>query len=735
MNNIYIEGYPGRKIFQSGDFKIYAFFPLDKYLEDVVLNEYGNISIKGEMPDLYEGNVYKIEVEYQKVNGYDNYIVKRFYQESGNIDKNGTIKFLEAINITQNQISELIKYYPDIIDRVINEKEIDVNKLYGIKDKTMNVIRRKIMENFKLMELVTEFYDYGMTFSMIKKLYNEFTSIELIRKAMKVNPYLCLCKISGIGFKTADKFILKKYPDRINSRERADACIFYSLKENELNGHSYIDLLGLYAKFKDLAPECSEWFNKVLNKDNTYYIDESQDSKKVSLKETFKCEKEISEMIKKLLRNDKTLNIDCSKYDEVDGIPLTEEQMGVHKNLCNYNISILAGYGGSGKSFCTKSVIQMLDENRLTYILMSPTAKAAKVLKEYSGKKASTIHRGLGSNPDGFYYNEDNKLPYNVVIIDEFSMIDIYLLRNLLHAIDLENTKILFIGDPAQIPSVGVGNVAHDMINSDIIPITVLTKVFRYNEGGLSYVATKTRNGENYIKGDKNIEVFGKNKDYAFINIGQEKSIDCIKTLYNKLYFKEGVPIDDIMVLSAYNKGNYGTTKINSIIQDLINPKTDTKNEISYKINNDDTVVLREGDKVMQTKNNYKAIKISDNGEMTETIVVNGDIGNIVKVKNDCVYVNIDGETIFYDKGDLHQLVLAYSISIHKAQGGSAKYVIMITPKAHKFFLDRNLLYVADTRGIKRVYHIGTPDVIRSSLKKSQNFSRNTFLKKLLTNK
>ena len=732
MNTIYIEGYPTRKIFQSGDFKIYGFLPLEKYKEDVILNDYGNISIKGEMPDLYDGNIYKLEVAYEQKNGYDNYIVKKIHQESGDIDKNGTIKFLKAINLTSRQISELMKHYPDIIDRVVNNKEIDVNKLYGIKDKMMKVIKKKIIENFKLMDLVTEFFEYGMTFSMIKKLYNEFTSIELVRKAMKINPYSCLCKISGVGFKTADKFILKKYPEKINSRERADACIYYLLKENELKGHSYIDMLELYAKFKDLAPECSQWFNKVLNEGNTYYIDESQNDKKICLSEVYRCEKEISDMIKTLLNNNKILDIDYDKYNEVDGIPLTEEQMNVHKNLCNHNISILAGYGGSGKSFCTKSVIEMLDDNRLTYMLMSPTAKAAKVLKEYSGRDASTIHKGLGANPNGFRYNQENKLPYDVIIVDEFSMIDIYLLRSLLNAVDLKNTKLLFIGDPAQIPSVGVGNIAHDMINSGIIPITVLTKVFRYNEGGLSYVATKTRNGENYIKGDKNIEVFGKNKDYVFVNIGQEKSIDCVRTLYNKLHFKEGVPVDDIIVLSAYNKGSYGTIKINSIIQDLINPKADGKNEVSYRIN-DDKVILREGDKVMQTSNNYRAIEVSDDGNMSETTVVNGDVGTIVKIKNGSVYVDIDDRIIFYDKGDLHHLVLAYAISIHKCQGSSAKYVIVITPKAHKYFLDRNLLYVADTRGKEKVYHIGTTDVVKSALRKSQNFSRNTFLKNLLT--
>lgn len=729
MSNIYTEGYIGKQIFQRDDFRIYGFYPTEEYKEGLKINKYGNITIQGEMPELLEGSLYKITIRYERKNSYDNYIVERFHKDEQSLDETATINFLKAI-LTQRQVKTLMEHYPDIIDRVINNKEIDVNKLYGIKDKTMNVIRRKIVENFQLMDLVAEFYEYGMTFSMIKRLYKKFSSIELVRKNMQTNPYRCLCKINGVGFKKADDVIMKKYPEKLISKERADACMFYLLKKNEIDkGNSYMDLLKLYAEFKTLASECSEWFNKILKSDEIY-ID--QENKKVALKNTYLCEEKVSKIIKQLLLRQNKLDLNYKKYNEVDGIPLTDKQIDVLRKLCENNISILAGFGGSGKSFSTKALIEMLDDNKLNYILMSPTAKAAKVLKEYSGRDASTIHRGLGVSGDGFYYNEENKLPYDVVIIDEFSMVDIYLLRSLLEAIDIEKTRILFIGDPAQIPSVGVGNIAHDMINSGIIPTTMLTKVFRYGEGGLSYVATQTRNGENYLYDNEKIQVFGKRKDYIFINIKQEQLLDCVRTVYKKLCFKEKISSDDIIVLSAYNKGNYGTIKINAMIQGIINPAIPDKNEVYYTINKD-KVILREGDKVMQTKNNYHATMVSDSGEISETIVINGDIGIITKIEKSKVFVMIDGKTILYDSGEWSQLSLAYSISIHKVQGSDAKYVIVATPKAHKYFLDRNLLYVADTRGKEKVYHIGTTDVVRSALRKSQNFTRDTFLKNLLT--
>lgn len=736
MNNILIKGYVGKKIYpnndsvSNGDYKIYSFYPIGECRSKLIINKYGNITINGELPELYEDILYTLETEYVKKGQYDNYIVKKIHKDNTNLSESVTEKFLKAI-LTERQVKTILDHYPNIIKLVIKNEPIDVNKLYGIKEKTMNVIKRKIVENFQLMDLVNEYYEYGMTFTMIKKLYDTYPSVEVIRKKMIDDPYSCLCKINRVGFKIADSIIIKKYPNRIDSKMRADACIYYTLKENENSGNTYISMVNLYRQFKELASESSKWFKEIIETSDDIYF--HKDSQRISLKQSNLCEKEISNKIKEMLEYNNVLNVDYNKFNQVDGVPLTEEQMNTLKNLCNYNISILAGVAGSGKSFSTKATIEMLDYLNMSYILMSPTGKAAKILSQFSNRKTSTIHRGLGYTPKGFFYNEMNKLPYNVVIVDEFSMIDIFLLRDLLRAIDLRNTKLLFIGDPAQIPSVGVGNIAYDILQSKIVPTTLLTKVFRYGEGGLSYIATKTREGENYLDEVKQINVFGKNEDYVFIHTQQKNILNCVKTLYNKLYYKEEISSDDILVLSAYNKGEYGTIKINSMIQALINPKSNNKKEVFYKKDNE-TITLRVNDKIIQTKNNYHALTDmeDDLGNQEETCVYNGDIGTIKDITDGKIYVEIDNKIIIYEKGDYDQLLLAYSLSMHKSQGSGAKYVIIITPKAHKFFLDRNLLYVAETRAKLKAYHIGTYDVVQSALKKSQNFNRNTWLQDFL---
>lgn len=349
------------------------------------------------------------------------------------------------------------------------------------------------------------------------------------------------------------------------------------------------------------------------------------------------------------------------------------------------------------------------------------------MLSDYIQLEAKTIHRGLGYRPGkGFEYNLENKLKYDLIIVDEYSMIDIYLLRDLLRAVKSGKTRILFVGDPAQIPSVGVGNVAYDMLNSGVIPTTLLTKVFRYNEGGLAYVATQIREGKKYLEEGKGIQAFGTNKDYIFINTDQEDMIRYFKHVYEKLLNKGYTP-DDIMVLSAYNTGKYGTIVLNREVQDMINPGED----LAKTVKSGEIVNFRPNDKVMQIKNTYSATNIDESRE--DICIFNGDIGVVKSTEKDKAFVSINNEMIPYIGADqLSQLDLAYSMSIHKSQGSAAKAIILLTPKAHKFFLDRNLLYVAASRAKELIYHIGTVDVVNSALRKSANMSRNTTLLSLL---
>lgn len=724
-NIIKLRGYiVGNPICDKENFKIYPFIPTADYIDRVILNTYNNINIVGDIPELFQNTEYIAELEYSKKGNYENYIVHKIFIPKPNNEESSR-KFLSAILNSPNQVNTLMSVYPDIIDRIINNKEVDLSLTKGIKDATFNKIKNKVIENFCLVDLVDEFADYEMSINMLKKLYNSYTSVEKIREAMKKSPYKCLCKMNGVSFKTADKKIIRKFPHMVNSQQRMLACIEYLLNDNEQKGNTWIHLKELQKKCEELALESMQYFIGVISKDEEIYFD--KETLKIANKRAYNSEKVISDILKKLNKKD-ILDIDYTKYNNVDGFKLSDSQMNTLKNFCQYNLTLLQGWGGTGKSFSTKALINLMDDNNISYILLSPTGKASKVLADYTDRPASTIHRGLEYNPKkGFTYNSQNKLPYDVVIVDEFSMVDIYLMKSLLLAIDTENTRVLFIQDPSQIPSVQAGNVSFDMIDSKIIPTTTLTEVFRYGEGGLATIATKTRNGEKFIEDDfTGIKNFGLKKDFTFISVQQEASLGYLTKIYEKIYNKIQ-NAEDIMVLSAYNVGQYGTININNKIQELINPKDKDKKELSYK-HDGEIITFREGDKVIQTKNNYK-IKDED-GE--ESVVFNGNTGMIEKIQNNTMYVNFDGEVLKYEKGDIDNLMLGYAISIHKSQGSQSKYVIILAPKAHKFFLNRNLLYVGETRGKSNVYLISSPDVISSALKKEETFMRDTFLKELL---
>ena len=726
-----------REVYSGNGFAVYAVDPTENG-EDLIKNEYGNVTIVGDIIDLVANVEYSITAT--KTVG------KRGYQYS--VDKierprpegkKASKVFLQEI-LTENQANTLLEHYPDVIDIVMSGRadEIDTSKLFRIGQATMKKIADKIITNFKLIEIIDEYSPYGITLTMLKRLYDHYTSVDKLKKELKEQPYHCLCSLNGVGFTTADKTVIKMTPEAIGSYERMEACIEYIVSENQLQGHTYMEFAQAYAQAIELAPEASRHFTEVIKTNKRLRVD--KETKSIAMTSAFKAEVEILRRILYFKTNNKELDIDCTKYSMVDNFPLTEEQMGTTANFCKFNFSMLEGWAGTGKSFSTSALIDLLEENELSYILLSPTGKASKVMAEYTGKDAYTIHRGLGYHPqDGFAYNEENPLDYDTVIVDEASMVDVFLMCSLMRAIDPERTRLVLIQDPAQIPSVGAGNVSHDLLESGKIPKTTLTQVFRYKEGGLARVCAKIREGKNYLPANselQDIHPFGEKGDYIFLNTPQEQIVNQMVRLYKGLLDK-GNSTDDMMVLSAYNVGAYGTVLLNNAIQAVVNPPStdddlEQKHELST-VRKKERIIFREGDKVLQIRNNYGALMLDGD----ETAVFNGNTGTIVKIEpyKKLMYIEFDGVTVVYEESDLGNLSLGYAISIHKSQGSSAKYVILVTPASHKFFLNRNLLYVGCTRGKEKVFHISSPDVVRSAIRKAENFLRNTYLGKLLTGK
>lgn len=556
----------------------------------------------------------------------------------------------------------------------------------------------------------------------------------MLKRKLREDPYKCLTRISGVGFIKADAILLElertnkiKFPfDLKSSQQRCAACIEYFLIENQNNGNTKMDLRDLRKQVVKLVPTCSQHYVECLKNDYFYYNKQTYD---IALRKTYDTENYIAERIADANTYKRVWNIDYTKYRNVGDCSLSDEQVSALKCICENNIMILNGNAGSGKSMTSSAIIKMLDDNHKTFRLFAPTGRAAKVLSDYTQCPASTIHRGLGYRPPSDWgYNKECKLDCDVLIIDEFSMTDIFLFAHVIDALDFKKTKLIIIGDSAQLPSVGPGNLLHDFMNSNIIPTISLSKIFRYADGGLMKVATDVRNMKPYLNGIKEkCTVFGNAKDYSFIQSANERIVNDTVSLYKKL-IKNHKP-EDILVLSAYNKGEYGTIVLNKHLQKLANPNI-SKSSISMQIG--ETTFYKD-DIVIQTVNNYKAIVYIDNqftyGDDAETTFIpNGMIGKIKLISLQFAVIDYDGIEVIYKKSDMQSVMLGYAISIHKSQGGSADTVVLLTPSSHSYMLNSNLIYVGLTRMKKNLYHLGDSNAINRSVKKKENLARNTFM-------
>lgn len=741
-----------RKTYDGGDYKIYAVDVDKNKYPDIKFTKYGNVTLTGEMHELGVGSNYEVAaVEQLSKYGYGYKVTNIKRDRPTNAEE--TYVFLREI-LTENQADVLCKVYPDIVDRVINNRldDIDLNKTPGIKEYTFDVIKNKIVENFCLAEIVTEFQGM-LTLSMVKKLHEKYSSVQMIKQKMREDPYKCLCGLARVGFKTADSILLElereslesikngKKPiiefncDLKTSKQRCLSCVLYLLEENENNGHTVMDIVDLRNQCMKLTPSCSDLFVDCIKHESIIY---DRDTMNVALKSTYDTEQCIANAIIEGLRQNTKWNFNIEKYRTVNnGCELSTEQIKILDYICKYNICILNGSGGTGKTFSTQSVIQMLKDNNKSYELFSPTGKAAKVLSENTGEQASTIHRGLGyMPPDKWGYNEAEKMMCDVLIVDEFSMVDLRLFKHIIDAIDFKRTKLLMIGDNAQLPSVSCGNLLHDFMQSKMIPTVTLTKVFRYGEGGLMKVATDVRQCKQYLNNiNQQCTYFGDNKDYAFINVGSSTIVKNLIALYQKLLSSGKYNVDDIQVLTSYKKGDYGQIVINNQLQKIAN-----RNYGSQDFMKVGDITYYKDDIIIQNTNNYHARIFYEDDFIPddmpkETFIANGETGKIKKIDQNKVIIEFDDVLVEYDRSAMQMCGLGYCITIHKSQGSSIKVVLLITPAAHTYMLNSNLIYVGLTRMKERCFHFGDTTTVNRAIKKKANLSRNTFMQKLLKSK
>lgn len=717
-----------RNVYVTEGFSVYA-MSVDTSRYNVKTNRFNNISICGELPALTKGVEYEVTGTEEFGKYGVSYRVSNIRRDEP-LTKQGVRSFLEEI-VSPNIAYVLTENYPDIIERVKNGNldDIDLSKMHGIGPKNFQKIVDKITENFYLSDLASEFHGV-LSMAMLKKIYDVYGSSDLLKEKLIKAPYTTLTRISGIGFRTADDKVLTMQEEGIldfgfdirTSRDRCLSCIRYALEENESEGHTKMDVRELYKQVDDIVHSCIDKFADAID-DNSIYYDSSM--KEVALKRTHDMENDIAKAI--VINGNNVWSCNIEKYRKIDGVELSDEQLKTLDNLCNNNICILNGPAGSGKSFSTKAVIAMLEDINKTYMLFAPTGKASKVLSDFTKRPASTIHRGLGYNPaQGWTLNRYNQIMADVVIVDEASMVDVELFWHLIDAIDFAYTKLLMIGDNAQLPSVGCGNLLHDFMMTNIIPTVSLTKIFRYGEGGLMKVATDIRMGRNYLNSSmKNFATsFGKNDDYVFIDVPQEK-LTAVAVASYKSALDKGYKVDEVQVITPKNVGSYGTEKLNPLLQKIANPNCG--NGFNFKIG-DKTYYI--GDLVIECVNNYDAPMAYEEG--VTAFVANGETGTIRDISMDGVVIDFDGIVVRYTREMMNMVKLGYAITCHKSQGSSINYVILLTPQSDIYTLNSNLLYVGCTRARNRCVHVGSVDTVNKVIKKKANFARHTFMQQML---
>ena len=706
-------------------FKILSCKPTKNKSRELALNQYGIFTING---NNLSGLSINQEVELDIVSSYSpKYPASYRVVGLGGIKPDGEkidVDPRQEINIlsgfmTVNQAKNVNEAYPNFVSMVLNgqEGELDYKKIHGVGPKYLKDYISKVKSAYHYIRFIPIVTKYGIDdINIAQKLSVLYGSPNELHEDMESHPDHVFIDVLDMSFTKADKLIIKGRKQFIDSPERCEYACIDLLKKNEAVGNTRILANELAKMVYDIAPETIDNIVSVVSNSRRIHYDKA--SKQVSREVVYQAEQLIADNIQYRLENPTIMSMKWQDYIEVDGLKLTDEQQAILQVVQDNNVMILTGSAGSGKTNTMKALIYMLEGHGYSYTMLCPTGTAAKVLSRATGRHASTIHMFLASNIECGDF----------LILEESSMIGVELLAMLLNSIP-KSTKIIFICDPSQLPSISCGNIVHDILESHKVPNVNLTKIFRYNSSGLITVATDTRIG--------NPSSFtNQYSDYKFI----EESSEPVKQVideYEKL-LSQGYSKNDILILSPYNKGIAGTYAINQAIQSKFNPNPLL--DVSYK-RDSATIQFAIGDRVINKKNNYN-VPILEMGAMgyeeigKSMFVANGSIGVILaEYREDdqaCFAIQFDDGIGKFKGPEITNLLLGYAVSIHASQGNQAKAVIVIVSKEHKRMVQRNLLYVGFTRAQEYLTVIGNKGAIEEGMKVEETAIRETWLGDML---
>lgn len=637
--------------------------------------------------------------------------------------------------------------------RIIEEEPERLAEVKGISEKMAQAISEQMESKKEMRQAMMFLQEYGISMSLALKIYNEYGS--RMYSIIKENPYRLADDIQGVGFKMADE-IAQKVGIFTDSDFRIRSGIYYTLLQSVANGHTYLpqeELLASASELLHVDPAVMEKHltdlqmeKKIVVKVNEEKLlkpeedDSTTASRHVYASQYYYAELNTARMLHDLnLRGaepETEIRKKLEKICEEERIEPDELQIRAVVEAVNSGLLIITGGPGTGKTTTINTIIRYFEQEEMEILLAAPTGRAAKRMTEATGYEARTIHRLLeltgvpsdDKDTSGMHFerNEENPLDADAIIIDEMSMVDIYLMHALLRAVN-PGTRLILVGDTNQLPSVGPGNVLRDLIASGAFDVVQLTRIFRQAaESDIIVNAHRINDGERIPLGKRS-------KDFLFIRREQPDAIiSAMLTLVReKLPNYVHADMFDIQIMTPMRKGALGVERLNTILQSFLNPKDPSKPEKEVG-----GTIYRVGDKVMQIKNNYQIEWETRNryGIPVDSGagVFNGDIGIIREINTFAEELTVEfdeGKMVDYSFKQLEELELAYAITIHKSQGSEYPAVVIPVYSGPRMLMTRNLIYTAVTRARACVCLVGIPEMLQAMVDNEVEQRRYTGLK------
>ncbi|MDR2606071.1 MAG: ATP-dependent RecD-like DNA helicase [Oscillospiraceae bacterium] len=605
---------------------------------------------------------------------------------------------------------EIIGRFGDETLRVIAEEPQLLAQIKGISSDKAKQISTAYKKQTAL-KLLTEFFtEHKISLRYALKLYGMFG--EDAPDALRDNPYLLTDEYYGAEFSEADE-LAQKLGYRADSPERIQAAIIYELRHNsENNGHTYIpmrklmDATSRMLSIENIADAAEELWDS-----GDVVVEEINGETAVYLTKYYLAEVYIAERLKRLSNEDRVLSYDPEKlWDQLElGVALSDTQKSAVSGAATRGAFALTGGPGTGKTTTVKAILTLFDRMGLKTALAAPTGRAAKRMSDLCGREAQTVHRLLNVKVDEksglfyFWHNETNTMPYDAVILDETSMVDVELMSALLKAMR-PTARLIMVGDADQLPSVGPGNIFADILASGVVPTLRLTEVFRQAaESLIIRNAHLINKGGNPVQGEKNDDFFVMTRPN-----GESTALLTEELCVQRLPKNMNIPPEQIQVLTPTKVNGTGTRALNARLQAVLNPPSERKAEKQFG-----DVIFREGDRIMQIRNNYELMWEKPDGEIGAG-VFNGDVGQITRIntKEQTLEAEFDDRRVAYPFELLNELEPAYAMTVHKSQGSEYRAVILALMNVPTTLLTRSVLYTAVTRAKELLIIVGDRECI-----------------------